>query len=373
MYHRMTRRSFLVDSCRTIFGFSFLPFVAREKVRQISTEPIDDDTYKTLTADLEKQIPKLMEEAVVPGISIAIIKDAKLFWTKGFGVKNSVSKEPIDNDTVFEAASMSKPVFAYAVMKLCEKGVMNLDTPLTEYAQKPFLEGDARLELITARHVLCHTSGFQNLRSNKNPLKIHFTPGEKFLYSGEGYYYLQSVVRHLTAQPIEPYMKANLFLPFSMTSSGYVWNDTFKKHAAQPHDEKGKPFKKYKPTEANAARYAAMGDLHTTPTDYAKFLIEVIDPKPSDEFRLNRESLLEMLRPHVKVDDSSSWALGWKILHTEKGDFIQHGGGNDGFICGSKASVAKKFGFVIMTNSDNGNKVIKHEIFKETMKRFIEG
>lgn len=369
----MTRRAFLAESYRTVVGLFLVPFVARAQVRQVSTQSKDEGGYETVIADLEKQIPKLMEEAIVPGLSIALIKDAKLFWTKGFGVKNSVSKEPVDNDTVFEAGSMSKPVFTYVVMKLCEKGVINLDTPLTEYAQKPFLEGDARLELITARHVLCHTSGFQNWRRVNNPLKIHFTPGEKFFYSGEGYSYLQSVVTHLAAQKIEPYMKTNLFLPFSMTSSGYVWNDTFEKHAAQPHDEKGKPFENEKRTEADAARYAAAGDLHTTPTDYAKFLIEVINPKPSDAFRLNKESLLKMLRPQVKVDDSSSWALGWKIQHTEKGDFIQHGGHNDGFCASAAASVAGKFGFVIMTNGENGFKVIRHEILKKVMKRFIGG
>src|SRR5262249_14228532 len=138
-------------------------------------------------ADLEKQLPQLMADAMVPGLSVAIIKDGKLDWRRGFGVTDAASKKLVDHDTVFKAASMSKPVFAYAVMKLCEKGVLNLDTPLTKYARERFLEGDARLDLITARHVLSHTSGFQNWRSNKEPLAIHFTPGEKHMYSGEGY------------------------------------------------------------------------------------------------------------------------------------------------------------------------------------------
>src|SRR5207248_1472461 len=115
-------------------------------------------------------------------------------------VKHAASKETVDMDTVFEAGSTSKPVFAYAVLKLCEKGVMNLDTPLTKYTSRRFLEADPRLELITARHVLSHTTGFQNWRSKEEPLKIHFTPGEKWSYSGEGYGYLQSVVTQLTGK-----------------------------------------------------------------------------------------------------------------------------------------------------------------------------
>ena len=189
----MRRREFLVQS-----SFPLLPVVARAQANQISAKSKGNAPWETLIVDLEKQVPNLMEEAMVPGLSIAIVQDAKLRWGRGFGVKDSESKKPVDNETVFEAASMSKPVFAYAVMKSCEKGVMDLDTPLTKYTSERFLEGDPRLERITARHVLSHTSGFQNWRSEEKPLKIHFAPGEKFLYSGEGYSYLQSVVAHVT-------------------------------------------------------------------------------------------------------------------------------------------------------------------------------
>ncbi|PYV38007.1 MAG: hypothetical protein DMG06_26670 [Acidobacteria bacterium] len=137
MCHRLRRREFLVESSRAALSFSLLPLVARAPGNQKSAGLKDGTSEKTLIADLEKQIPKLMEKAKVPGLSIVIIKDAKLFWRRGFGIKDSVSKEPVDNDTVFELASVSKTVFAYAVMKLCEKGVMNLDTPLTKYTYCP--------------------------------------------------------------------------------------------------------------------------------------------------------------------------------------------------------------------------------------------
>ena len=371
MSHHLLRREFLVESSRAALGFSLLPLVARTQGNQKSAESKDGISSSTLIADFEKQIPKLMEEAIVPGLSIALIKDAKLFWRRGFGVKDSASKEPVDNDTVFEAASVSKTVFAYAALKLCEKGVIGLDTPLTKYAPKPFLEGDPRLELITARHVLSHTSGFQNWRSDKEPLKIHFTPGERYQYSGEGYSYLQSVVTHLAGQPIEPYMKANLLVPFGMTASGYAWNDTFEKRMARPHDEKGKPFANNKPGATEIARYAAAGELRTTPTDYAKFMIEVIDPKKSDAFRLNKNSLEEMVRPHVKVADSTSWALGWQIQHSEKGSLIMHGGDNKGFHAFVGASVERKCGFVIMTNGENGTQVIRNLLLGEPLQRFL--
>src|SRR6266702_307477 len=194
----MKRKDFLTASGRAALGFSLLPFAPCSAGTQLFARPKDRTPWETLLADLEKQIPGLMAEAKTPGLSIAIIRDAKVLWRRGFGVRDSAAKEPVDNDTVFEACSVSKTVFAYAVLKLCERGVINLDTPLTKYTSERFLEGDPRLDLITARHVLSHTTGFPNWRSEAAPLKIQFTPGEKFSYSGEGYSYLQSVVMHLT-------------------------------------------------------------------------------------------------------------------------------------------------------------------------------
>src|SRR4030095_12722090 len=127
---------------------------------------------------------------------------------------------------------------------------------------------------------------------------------------------------------------------------------------SRPHDQKGNPFDNNKPAAKDIARYAAAGELRTSPTEYAKFLIEVIDPKKSDAFRLNKKSRKEMLRPQVKVAASTSWALGWQIQHSDKGDVIMHGGDNKGFHAVVAASVERKCGFVIMTNGEKGTKGI---------------
>ena len=370
------RREFLRESSRAALGCSLLALSACSQENQKSNGAQGDAAWTTLISEWETQIPELLEENLVPGLSMALVRDGKLAWRRGFGVKDSASKAAVDNDTVFEAASMSKPVFAYAVMKLCEKGVLDLDTPLTKYTSERFLEGDPRLELITARYVLSHASGFQNWRSPAKPLAIHFDPGAQWLYSGEGYNYLQSVVTHLTghvdadvcggyeadyrvcATDFDEYMKAQLLVPFGMDSSGYVWNDLSEKRMARPHDKQGKPLENKKSTALDVARYGSAGALLATPADYAKFLIEVIDPKPSDASRLTTESVREMLRPQMKVEVhdeySISWSLGWRIAHTKDGDLISHGGDNAGFHCVAGGSVARKSGFVIMTNGDNG-------------------
>ncbi len=338
-------------------------------------------------------VPPLMDAHKVPGLSIAIVREAKLVWAQGFGVKDRASNAPVDSGTLFEAASMSKPVFAYVVMKLSEKGVLELDTPLSRYTSERFLSGDPRLDRITARHVLSHSSGFQDMRSGDNPLKIHFEPGARWQYSGEGYAYLQSVVTQLTGRvdreacssyeadlrvcgtDFDSYMRASLLAPFGMDASGYVWADAFAQHLARPHAAAGSPLPVRKSTAAGAARYGAMGGLFTTASDYAKFLIEVIDPEPADAFRLERTTVNEMLRPQVKVEDGPgyaiSWALGWRVAQTENGDFVSHGGDQTGYHSTAEISVARMSGYVILTICDSGWKLIKE--LAPAVSRWVNG
>jgi CubicO group peptidase (beta-lactamase class C family) len=362
------RREFLQATGLAAIGAS-LPSAARA-----SQSPAVDVASKQLVTDLEQETSDLMRKAEVPGVSIALVKDGAVFWRRGFGVRDLRSQQAVDTETLFEAASTSKPVFAYVVMKLREKGVLDLDAPLTRYTPERFLDDDPRVDRITARHVLSHTSGFQNWRSKKEPLAIAFTPGEKWKYSGEAFSYLQSVVSRLTGSQVnqsdcgtfeaglkvcavEPsidrFMQTNLLAPFDMTSSGYLWTPSMEARVAWGHDPKRQPLKSSrKPNGAAAARYGMAGGLCTTPTDYARFLAEIVDPRPADTYRLTPASLAEMLRPVVKATPQTSWALGWEISHTEAGDVIRHAGGNPGYSCFVAASVARKAGYVIMTNSE---------------------
>ena len=215
-------------------------------------------SLQTLIDDWENRIPGLLQKCQVPGASMAVVTGGKLRWRRGFGVQDVRSARPVDHQTIFEAASMSKPVFAYVVMNLAEKGVIQLDKPLTRYTPERLLAGDPRLDQITARHVLSHSTGLPNWRSSQEPLRIQFTPGEKYSYSGEGYHYLQSVVTRLTgrenpsvchggyegdltvcATDIDAYLSANLLTPFRMHSSSYVPNPRFQGRMAQGHSESG--------------------------------------------------------------------------------------------------------------------------------------
>jgi len=370
MFPGIRRREFLAQASQAVAGF---PLLLGGCSSQPPVEPVGQSrrSWREALARIEERIPRAMEENKVPGLSMVLIEDAKVAWRGVFGVKDAATKAPVDHDTMFESASMSKPVFAYAVMKLVEDRKLDLDRPLTAYTPERFLKGDPRLDLITARHALSHTTGFPNWRSDAEPLKIQFAPGSKWSYSGEGYSYLQSVVARLTGRPIEPYMKANLFAPFAMASSGYLWTPEFAGRMARPHGTVGNPKDNKKSAVADVARYGSSGALLATPSDYAKFLIEVIDPKPPDAFRLSRDSLKEMTRPQVKVDAylfKSSWALGWQIRHSANGDFICHGGDNDGFHAMCAASMERKSGVVIMTNGENGWQLIQRQLMDDLIR-----
>ena len=222
---------------------------------------------------LQKSIPAEMKTHAVPGASIAIIRNGKTVSLQAFGTKNAKTNDPVTTDTIFEAASLSKPVFAYGVLKLVDQGKLELDVPLTTYLPKPYTTGDPRLSKITARIVLSHRTGFPNWR-NDDGLPIYFTPGTRFSYSGEGYIYLQKVVEQITGKPLNDYMTEAVFKPLGMTSSSYIWRPTFDALTASGHDENGKPTDKWKPDEAGAA-----STLNTTAKDYALFVEAILNQK----------------------------------------------------------------------------------------------
>ena len=146
-------------------------------------------------AELDRFIEYQMDSLKIPGLTIAIIRDNKLVFQGAFGVTNFNTKEPVTVNTLFEAASVSKPLFAYFVMKQVEKGVFDLDKPLFKYLPNKELIDEPEYKLMTGRMVLCHTSGLPNWREQAGgELKLLFTPGTKFGYSGEGYQYLKDVL-----------------------------------------------------------------------------------------------------------------------------------------------------------------------------------
>lgn len=320
---------------------------------------------------IEKLTPELMEELNVPGVSVSIISDKNIFYSKSFGIADANTKMQVDEKTMFEACSISKPVFAYLVLKLVEQNKMDLDKPLYDYLPEKFIcEDEEYPKQITARMILSHTSGLPNWRKgseeNESPLPIYFKPGTKFQYSGEGIYYLQRAVEHITQQSLESYAKQTLFNKLGLGFTSFVWTEKYDKQIATGHNADGKCNERKKYLHGNAAY-----TLYTTSDEYAKLIIEIMKPGNQKDYSLSNSMIKEMLTHQVRVDNrdvidrpgrnlglQGFRGLGWAIDSTITGDVVYHSGSNQtGFRCYSQFSPKDGTGIIIMTNSENGSEL----------------
>jgi len=312
------------------------------------------------TAEVDRLIPRLMSDGEVPGLSIVLIRDSRIAWHHAYGLANAETGEPLTDRTVFEAASLTKPVFAYAVLKLADAGRLSLDAPLGPVPEDRLT--DERARRITARMVLEHTTGFQNEVLPGQTLRIHFAPGERFSYSGAGFLYLQRFVERTTGKALPVLMDELVFRPLGMRDSGYVWLPEYERLEAFGHNAAGAAVPRRMPREPTVAT------LHTTPLDYARFMIAVMKGTG-----LRRDTARAMLTSQVAIDEgcftcldggtgrvseSLSWGLGWGLERTGRGTAFWHWGDNNGEFHNFAMGYVDGDGVVVFTNSGNGHSIM---------------
>jgi CubicO group peptidase (beta-lactamase class C family) len=267
---------------------------------------------------------------------------------------------PPTNDSVFQAASLSKPVFAYAVLKLAEKGVLSLDKPLISYlpegylhVQNPFalsrppitdLVIAPELQAVTARMVLSHTSGLPNWSSK--PLAFDFAPGTKWQYSGEGFVLLQRVVEVITNEKLDDFTRHQLFEPLAMSNTEFRWDKRFTGTVVPGMSSSGHPRHLVFPEAI------APASLYTTAKDYAKFLAALT---------ADSQTVQQIIAAPVSVDPKHdlSWGLGWGIEHSKSETFLWQWGNNPGYRAFVMASTSTGDAVVILTNSENGLSIVE--------------
>lgn len=315
---------------------------------------------KDVVQELEVKLPLWMEEAGIPGMSLAVIQEGQIQYQKALGIKDANTKAKVDDETIFEAASLTKPVFAYALCQLVSQGKFDLDRPLENYWSYPDPEPLQLRKEITARMVLTHSTGLPNWRRPRQSeqVKINFTPGNRFSYSGEGFVYLAKVVAKLTGQPTHEWIQQMVFEPLGMTHSTMVWNAKLGTNSALPHDKEGAVKGKYKPQQANAA-----ASLHTTAGDYARFLLALIKGERLSpavhKMMLSTQRNVDPKCSQCRTENSDpdfkkvSWGLGIGLEHTEQ-DYIWHWGDNGNFKSYVCASLTTGTGLVYFANSNAG-------------------
>lgn len=335
----------------------------------IDPSAVDPPSWQTIAATLDTLTPRLMREAHVPGVSIALIQQKHVVWSRQYGVSDVTSGTPVTDSTLFEACSMSKPVLAVIALRLAEQKRLDLDRPLIQYLELPSLHGQPGRERITARMVLTHTTGLPNWRRGDDerdgPLPVLFPPGSRFGYSGEAISYLQQVIEKITRTPIDILADQEIFSPHGLRHMSFTWQEDIAGLIAGGHTAEGKYNTTTRYTHANAAY-----TLYTSAEDYARFIIALMHPG-STQGILTAHSTAAMFTRQVAVParepverpgraraTAVHWGLGWAINATGQGDIMHHSGSNQsGFRCFSQFDPAAGSGIVIMTNGANGTDV----------------
>jgi CubicO group peptidase (beta-lactamase class C family) len=316
---------------------------------------------------VREHVPTLMRETRVPGVSIALIQQGKVAWAQGFGVADVRTGKAVTTDTVFEAASMSKPIFALIAMQLVQEGRLDLDRPLVEYLGHDYLPDQPEHRRITARMVLTHRTGLVNWRSGYDemggPLPLELAPGTEYTYSGEGILFLQRAVEAIAGERLDRLAQQRLFAPLGLAHTSFVWTEALERELASGHRDDGSFKERTRYRRPNAAY-----SLYTTPSDYARLMLTLAHPELLGERALSRATTELMLQRQLRVDDEDAVprpglarsvatyrALGWSLDVTPEGDIVQHSGANSsGFRSFGQLNPAKGSGLVIFANGDGG-------------------
>ncbi len=311
----------------------------------------------------------------VPGVGIAVIRDGRIAWARGYGSVTPGGR-PVDTDTLFQAASISKAVAAGAVMRLVAAGRLDLDRPVNNYLkswQLPVSPLTAD-KPVTIRRLLSHTAGtnvhgfagyaggapvptlMQILKgekpANSDAIKVETVPGTAWAYSGGGFVILQQLLADVTHQPVPALLAAEVLKPAGMVHSSYTQPATpaMLANAALAHDDKGSPL----PGGPHTYPELLAAGLWTTPADLARYAIALqaaLAGRPGG--LMPAATAKAMLAPGGKGD----WGLGIAVGGSADHRWFSHTGGNEGYRC-IMLAYEHGDGVIVMTNGDRGAEVM---------------
>ena len=323
-------------------------------------------------------IQELLERFNVPGVSVAVIKDFEIHWAKGYGIADVETGMAVDVETMFQAASISKPVAAMAVLKAIQDGLFTLDDDINDILTSWTLDGGefTRDRPVTPRSLTSHTSGLGDAfgfpgydpddprptpvqilgghdLSNVGPIFMERPPMTFYEYSGGGVTLMQQALVDARGRPFDAILYDDVLAPIGMTRSSYAQpiSAEYDRNAARAHSSEG---------ESMGAKWhvypeMAAAGLWTTPSDLARFAIEVQKSAVGESNRvLSRAMVNEMLSP-VGV---GGFAVGFSVAKDGEGWYFSHGGSNWGFRGTLRAHKVKGYGLAIMTNASGGGAVM---------------
>jgi len=323
-----------------------------------------------------KRLPELMREYNVPAVSIAVINDGQIEWVRSYGLADSASQRPATPQTLFQAASISKPVAAMGTLDLVEDKRLALDEAVNAQLVDWKIPQNALTESrpVTLRHLLTHTAGLtvhgfpgyaqgtplptvrQILEgtppANTGPVIVDQSPGQTYRYSGGGFTVLQMLMEDVTGKPFSKLMAKRVLRPLGMTSSSYalVLPNSWRSRIATGYRSDGTPV----PGLFHTYPEMAAAGLWTTPSDLARWVIAVQDALAGRSERV----LTQAMTAAMLTPGPGNRGLGLEVTAADDALRFSHGGANEGFRAMMIGFARRGQGAVVMTNSDRGREVI---------------
>lgn len=303
----------------------------------------------TAPQKVEKIVKHYAETAKIPGVAVAYIKDGKTQWVSVYGQANESGS--VTESTLFNVASLTKPVFSMLTLQLVNEDKVSLDESLSQYWIDPDVKDDPRHTQLTARLALSHQTGFTNWRGG-NPLSFMFSPGERHEYSGEGFDYLRKAVEVKTEKTMPQLMAEYITKPLAMNNTYFGWQPEMDANIANRYDEAAQEIEQkifYKDSHS-----AACCTL-TTINDYSKFIAWVGQGADlSDELLSDVQTLQSQHDNPVEY-----YGLGWRLIKFDNKTYLMHDGREPGVRAFTTVSPETGEGIVILTNSSNGELVYR--------------
>ncbi len=306
---------------------------------------------------LDALVPRLLIEKRIASVSVARIEDGRVSFVAAWG--EASPGVPASPATLYNIASMTKPLSAEVVLRLVARGEVSLDESMAKHWIDPDLADDLRRDALTPRIALSHRTGLPNWRDGV--LRFERAPGEAFGYSGEGFEYMARFVEKKTGTPFETLAERLVFAPSGMTETAYTRRPWFEGRIALPHDPDGTPL-----APQIATRYIASDDVFSTPRDYARFLIGLIERQSIDDaiagerVRIQTDRRAELCAPprEATCPDEVGFGLGWESFLIDGRRYLMHTGMDEGTFTLGYVSPDAREGTVIFTNSRNGPQAV---------------
>lgn len=321
----------------------------KKENRWIMSEVLSYDHGDPKSAKLSDSIEQMMKDNHIPTLGLGIIENGKLTQINVYGKQNE--NISVSYNSLFNVASLTKPVTAMTVLRLISLGKWNLDEPVYQYYTDPDIANDIRSKKLTTRHILSHQTGFPNWRwmNKNNKLNFEFDPGTKYQYSGEGFEYLRKAIENKFHKSLEELAQELVFQPLKMKDTSYLWNQKkYEDRMVLGYDSNGKLYGIVKNTKINAA-----DDLITSVEDYGKFLAAVMN-----NTLLSPKVFNEMKTRQVQTKQNKFFGLGFEIYDLGNNEIaLSHGGSDKGVNTIAFIVPATKKGLIIFTNVENGYKI----------------